>query len=615
MIYRLYLILITALLFTPVLRAQNDVYNRFRLGQSYEQSGDFQRARVIYEELLRQQSANYQFLEALNRTLIQLKDYNASVALLEGRIKTDSKDINLYGLLGGTYYVMGDESKAYDVWDKALEVIPPTPVIYRMVANYAIEKRAFDKAADILEKGEKLSPENLGYTIELASLYSMIMKFDKAADKYCSVIARDPSQLALVEARISPFLTRPEAFEKILKTAEKWADKNSVMNLNLLVGWLHMEQGNYSEAYEVYRELDKKYNNKGAELFNFAEKALHAGFYTEASNAFNQIIEQYPSSAFTPNARIGYARTLEASLNNKNNTGEDEWTSFSTPDPGEYQKAISAYRRLADEYKNTEISAEALFRIGVISMRLADYNTASEALSQAVNSNSFSSFTVPSLMKLAETAILQGDLDKAGQYYQKAEMSPRTTESDKNLAGYMTARMEFWNGNFSAASDRLSAIVSNLGDDISNDAIELSLLINTTRHDSANLALFAKADLLGAQKKYKEAAEIYSRLSGNENLLSIKDIAALRLAEANRYMGNIPVAIELLKSISEAGEKNIYADKALYLLAGLYEYGVKDEKKAIESYENLLAKFPNSLYLDNAREKISKLKNKSSDNL
>ncbi|MEJ2194707.1 MAG: hypothetical protein P8X73_07595 [Ignavibacteriaceae bacterium] len=62
----------------------------------------------------------------------------------------------------------------------------------------------------------------------------------------------------------------------------------------------------------------------------------------------------------------------------------------------------------------------------------------------------------------------------------------------------------------------------------------------------------------------------------------------------------------------EEGEKNIYADKALYLLGKIYQYGISDDTKAIESYEKLLAKFPASIYLDEARGEIIKLREKVS---
>ena len=70
--------------------------------------------------------------------------------------------------------------------------------------------------------------------------------------------------------------------------------------------------------------------------------------------------------------------------------------------------------------------------------------------------------------------------------------------------------------------------------------------------------------------------------------------------------------IGLFEKIVEEGGKNIYADKALYLLGKVYEFGIRDNAKAIEMYEKLLAKFPSSIYLDDARNGINNLKDKIS---
>jgi outer membrane protein assembly factor BamD (BamD/ComL family) len=77
-------------------------------------------------------------------------------------------------------------------------------------------------------------------------------------------------------------------------------------------------------------------------------------------------------------------------------------------------------------------------------------------------------------------------------------------------------------------------------------------------------------------------------------------------------LNNYTRSIELLEKVVEEGEKNIYADKALYLLAEIYQYSIGDNAKAIEMYEMLLAKFPSSIYIDRARNEIIKLREKIS---
>ncbi|MGE5429506.1 MAG: tetratricopeptide repeat protein [Syntrophomonadaceae bacterium] len=598
----------------------NDLYNRLRLGQSYEQAGDLQKAKAIYEDLLKQQPDNFQFFDALMKVYTQLKNYDEAIAIAEKRLQMNPQDINLYGLLGSTYYLKGDEKKGNEVWDEALKVLPDKPMAYRVLANYAVERRAFEKAAEILHKGKEISPDAYTFSFDLANLYSIMMKYKDAAEEYCFILSKEPDQMSLVQARMAAYINKPDALSLTLETVEKWTNEQKEnINFDLLLGWLYMESNDYEKAYSVYLKIDKIHGNSGAEIFSFAQRALQEGHFEEASKAYRKIFETYPKSPFTPNAKIGYAKTLEASLDKKYNTEDMNWKPFSsvnTSNSPEYSEAIKAYKDLLNDYEGMEVTNEANFRIGVIEMdRLNDLQAAENSFRKVVDYSVMSNFAPEAFTRLADVEIMKGNLQLAGDYYEKVGENPRVSSTDKNFAEYMRGRIEFWNGNFQLASQILGTVESNLEDNHTNDAIELSLLINTSKSDSISLLNFAKADILTFKKQFKEAAQYYQDLSKNENLLTLHDLSAFRYAEMILAQDNLPSAIEMLKSISEQAEKNIYADHAVYLLGQIYQYGIKDNAKATESYENLLAKFPNSLYLDDARENISKLKNKSSDNL
>jgi len=96
-----------------------DMNNRFMLAQSFEQAGEFQKAMEILEELIKRQPDNYQFFDALNRMYINLKKYDKSAVLIEQRLNKNPHDLNLWGMLGSTYHVMGNEPKAFEIWDEA----------------------------------------------------------------------------------------------------------------------------------------------------------------------------------------------------------------------------------------------------------------------------------------------------------------------------------------------------------------------------------------------------------------------------------------------------------------------------------------------------------------
>ena len=73
---------------------------------------------------------------------------------------------------------------------------------------------------------------------------------------------------------------------------------------------------------------------------------------------------------------------------------------------------------------------------------------------------------------------------------------------------------------------------------------------------------------------------------------------------------NYTEAASVLEGVSAEGEKNIYADKAVYLLGKIHQYGMKNFIKAEEYYQKLLADYPKSIYADDSRTQILLLQNK-----
>ncbi len=592
---------------------QTDLLNRFRLAQTYEQSGETEKALTIYQDLYAKQPDNYQFFDALNRAYVQVKNYQGSISLIETRIAKYPYDISMKGMLGATYYISGNDAKAFDIWDKALEEQKTSESSYRIMANYAIEFRAYEKAIDYLQAGKKISANPKLFSYDLGALYSIKMMYPEAAREYCELLRNSPEDLPVVQNNIGSFINKPQAFDPVVKVIREFSKETENVSYKYLLADLYAQEEKFEDSYEIYRDIDLTHTKNGSELFNFAERAFRSGAYAQSAKAYNDILKYFTGSPFAPNAKIGYARTLEESLNLKYKR-EDNWKTFSAPRPvadkGDYDKVISAYEELIRAYGRTEISCEAYYRIGLIKLnRFNDIPGAKESFKQAVNEVPISRFTTSVYNEIGKTEILMGQLDSAKASYELMERSYRGDAAAKNLSIYMRAKIDFWQGDFPGASSYLSGILKSLEDDIANDAIQLSMIINMSRGDSLNLCKFAQGEYEAEKRDYAGAEDIYKSLAGNERLFLIKDIAKVRIAEMEIALNNYPAALEQLNKIADEENKNIYSDKALFLSGKIYQFGLADNSKAVEVYEKLLAKFPNSLYLDNARDYINSIKN------
>ncbi len=586
----------------------NDFNNRYMLAQSYQQAGELEKAKSIYESLYASQPNNYRLFQDLNNIYLDLKDYNSSIQLIELRIKSDP-NIDLYGLLGSSYYLMGNDNKAFEVWDNGLKAFPASETNYRVIANYAIERRAFDKAIVYLKKGQEISKNPEVYSFELANLYAVTMQYKNAADEYCMILSKNSNQLNIVESRVLSYTNKPDALSQTIKAFEECGNSDDV-SFNYLLARLYVENKSYDKALNMYEEIDDKQGDQGAELFHFAQTLLSEKEYDLSAKVYNEVIDKYPDSPLIPSAKLGYAKTLEQSIVDETDT--TSWRPFKQTDLQNadlFDKVINAYQQIPKVYPNTEVAEEAYLQIGNIKYHDQDkLDEAEEYYDRIVTQSSMSKFAPAAYSELGNLYLCKGDLKKAAYNFSQVSKCPKATDDNKNEAEYNLAQVYFFQDNFKQAGETLNNLLQNLKANSANDAIELSMIINTSKGDSSSLADFADAEFLTAQKKYEQAAEKYKLIAENQRAFTLNNIAELREAEMELALNNYGKSIEMLENISKEGESNIYADKALYLLAKIYQFGLKNDAKAIESYQNLLEKYPNSLYLDDARDQIIKLK-------
>ena len=610
-----YLFIIIVLFFTVLLKAQDSNTDiRLRLAQTYEQAGQFEKAEVIYHELIETQPLNNVFFESLNKNLISQKNYNESIELLTKKINLTPNDYNLYGLLGSTYFIMDQSEKAFESWEKGIAINPSSYINYRVIANYAIENRAYDKAIDILKRGKKVSGDPMMFSMDLANIYAANMKFSYAAKEFCSLIEIHPEQIQSAKARISSYLSRPGAVEQTISAIKEFTESKSQIETFDLLTFVYQSSGNYKDAFEEVIETDKKFKVNGTYVYLFAQEAYRNKQFKWASESYNYIVKNYSSSPFYQISKIGYAKTWEASLDQKFLEQNNSWKPFVKHVPlftDEYKKIINAYEEFITTTPDNAVNIEALFRIAEIYRnRIFDYQKADSLYKKFSQISPNTNYGVQSNIALGEIAIQRDSLDIAGIYFQKVLSLQNIAPNDLSKANFYLAKIEFWKGNFSKSVDLLREVSLNLSSDFSNDAIELSSIITTTKKDSANLTLYAHADLLAIQNKYKQAAIEFKTLSDRSNLFILNDFAKINFSEMLLAENDLISAMNNLEEIIKSENVSLFIEKATFLLAQCYQYGIKDLQKAAQIYQKLLEIFPNSLYFDHAREALQSLSSK-----
>lgn len=608
--------LLIYLVFAVTLFAQTEPYldNKYQLAQLFEQENQLEKAELIYKELYTVQPWNYSYLDGLNRVLVRQKKYEASINLLEKRIKDNFADVSIYGLLGTTYYMMDNINKAYEVWDNGIKTNSNSYIVYRIIANYALENRLFEKAIELLNRGKQFAEDPSIFSLDLANIYSVNMRFEEAAIEYCNLLFVNPDQVGTIKSRLQNYFNRPGASESTIKVVKEFTERKKLPALYDLLSFCYMLSGNFQEAFNSTIEYDKISGGTGNYIFTFAQEALRNKLFDLASKSFKYFSDNFPQSPLIPIAKIGYSKTLEEGLDNKVYNSSDSWKPITKVlYEKEYLDVINSYEQIASSFAdNQALVVETKFRIAEIYFnRLKNYSKADSIYNIVISKSPFSNFSSLSYLSKAKIAMVNNRLDDAIEFLNVCHQSEITNPQIITEAKFHLGLIHFWRGDFSSAQNVFKEFLNNLNSDYANDALEYSSLISASKKDSTNLAKFANAEKLLFQNKLKEAAIEFKTLADNSNLFILNEFAKYNLAKIFLIEDNFSLAIKTLEELVEDKKTSILADKSTFLLGLTYEHGIGDLYKASGIYQKLLENFPNSLYLDKVREYLNAISNKS----
>jgi tetratricopeptide (TPR) repeat protein len=591
---------------------------KFRLAQSYEQSGDFESASKLYEELLAKDPANFLVIDALHRDYIQLKKYDAAIALVTAVIQRSPNDILWLSRLGTLYNYKADDAKATAAWNRAIQVDPTHESTYRGVASAMMEARLFDRAIDIYLRGRTACKNPALFQNDIAYLYTITLNYSAATKEYVDLVRQNPAQLSYTQSRIAAYIVRPDGLKAATGVVEE-AGKSEPSNQQIqqLLAWLYMEAKQYDRAYEVYKLLDATTNAGGHEIFNFAERAFRERGFVSAGNAYRDIMKKFPKFDLMAQVKFGNARTLEelAAAADTSNLAIEVYATRVTPrsgvqSPALYTGAIAAYQSVVAEFPKTDFASRSFYQIAVLKQeRFGDPDGALSTLDALEKNAPTPTLLYDARMRKADIMLMKGNLEgAAGVYGTLANQQPIVGEQ-RERAAMRLAEISYYRGKFDDALGQLEKLTRNAGADITNDALRLQVFIkdHTEEGDSA-LPSFARGELLIFQQHLTDALALFESMSKTYPGSGLLDEAIINCGAIEIALRRYTDAVGSFGRLGTELPESVLLDAALMNTGAVYESGLRDKQKAIAAYEKLLERFPNSLYTNEARKRIRELR-------
>lgn len=590
----------------PALRAQNSTDEQ--LAAQYFQNKEYDKALVYYEKLFGKKNAP-QYYSYYLTCLLETKDFKQAEKVVKKMIKQEPGSLNYHVDLGYVYERSGDEKKANDQYEKTIGLLKEDIDQVFVLGKSFQSIKQYDYAIQTYERGRKVMKGSYPFNFEIAQIHALKGDYNSTISEILDVLVVNETYKQSVEDALTPFFEEGLNTKKteiirteLIKRVQKYPDK--IVFSEMLI-WLLVQQHDYESALIQAKALDKRNKERGDRIMDLAATFFSNEAYDAAIKAYQYIIQKGKDN-------VNYLSARQELLNvmYKKVVGKNDFT-------------VLELTELEQNYKSALLSPpEGLGKgPGTISLMrnlahlLAFYlNKTDEAimlLQEAIDLPNAKELPVAECkLELADIMLMTGQVWDASLMYMQVEKSFKNDPLGQE-AKFRNARLSYFIGDFKWAQSQLEVLRAATTKLIANDAMDLSLLISDNSTIDTNLvplSMFARADLHFFRNNFSGASQTLDSINTLFPNHSLADDILFKRYQISMRQGKFEEAAAFLARILKDYSFDILADDACFRLGELYEGKLNDKQKAMDYYQEVMVKFPGSLFTVEARKRFRKLR-------
>lgn len=574
------------------------------LAEYYFTEGQFEQAKLYYEKIYKTNKTNRVYNNYLN-TLIALGEFEEAEKMAKKNVKDNSKDGVSYVKLGDLYKRFEKIPEAKEQFELAIKKVEPTRSnIIRLSSEFS-QINEYEYALKTYQKGKIEGKDGYNYAYEIANMQGNLGDLDGMTESFLDLIEGEPNYIQTVQNSLNRALnlSENEANMDMLKTKLlRRSQKNpeAIIYTEMLT-WLFMQKKDFASAYVQASALDKRLGENGGRIMNLAQLASNNKDFETAKKAYQYLMDKGPSNDYYIAAKIDKLQVMKQELEVK-----------PSPDPLAYQHLETEYINAINEVGKKAESAVMMKELAhIMAFNLGKTSEAVDLLNEAIALPGMYSRTLAICkLELADVLLFKGDIWDASLLYSQVELDFKEDVLGHE-AKFRNAKISYYTGDFEWAQGQLDVLKASTSKLISNDAIDLSLLITDNFNmdtTTVPMEMFARADLLAFQNQYSAAGITLDSILTNYPAHSLMDEIKMLKAQMFYKQGQYEKARELYESIIDLHFNDITADDALFKLADMNQYIFNNPTKAMELYEKLITEYPGSLYVIDARKRFRELR-------
>ncbi|MBP6425622.1 MAG: tetratricopeptide repeat protein [Flavobacterium sp.] len=587
------LLLYISLFFSLIGFSQNE-----QLAQYYYDKGDFEKAKISYEELLQSLPQNYQYFIRTIDCYQQLKQFDVAEKAIQTRLDK-YKQSSLLVELGYNFKIQQQDEKAQKYFEQALAKIKSNPNEVYGIANSFEKKVLLDYALQAYKTAVQLQP-NFNFNYQMGLLYGQLGNTDMMISTFLDEAFVHQESTILIQNQFSRFITDEgdAGFSANLRKALiTRTQKNQDVYWNQFLSWYYTQQKEFGKAFVQEKAIYKRNPESLNAIINLAQLAIDEKDDSTATTILEFVLEN----------------TTEIELLVQANTYLMQVKIDTTPekDCPNLETELSA---LISKYGISPFTLSLqLMQAHFLTFNLKKPEAGKTIVRAALELQLDEYETAKAKMELADILLYEAKFNQALLYYSQIENDLKN-DAVAHEASLKAAKTSYFKTDLEWALKQFKELKSASTQLIANDALEYFLLINdNTVADSTQVALkaFAKVDYLEYQNRNQEAIQAFQAILKQFKGQEIEAVTNLRLGQLYEKIGEFSLALAQYQSIIEQHSDGIYVDEALYFSAELYKNQLQLPDKAKSLYEKIIFNHQDSIYFVEARRKFRELRGDS----
>lgn len=571
------------------------------LGREYLKTGDYEKAKTVFQKLARDKDRLPEVYQPYLQTLVQTKDWSEADRFTKRLLRSDEANPLYRAAVGRVLAQQGKAEESEKFFQEAVERAKRTPEQTGQLAMDFYEAGQHDWAVNTYLASRQQLRDDRAHALSLARLYRLLGKSEAMIEEYLRYGMAEGNR-EQAQGRMQDELKDEKdliLLEKMLYRKVQEAPGEPYYNEMLV--WHLIQQKEFGKAFMQARAMDKRLRLEGQRVVEIGFMAMQNRDFSAAGRVFEYLVKEYPRSANYP----VYRRLLI-------NAKEEVVKTTYPVNQHDIRVLIGEYQKMFDELGKNQKTLEALRNTAQLyAFYLNEKDTARIVLEQAVKlATGDQEFVDRCKLDLGDVYLLKSEPWEATLLYSQVEKS----EKDSPLgydAKLRNAKLAYFKGDFELAKETLDILKQATTREIANDAIDLSLLIqDNTGLDSneAPLRAYASTELLLFQNRTTEALarldSLFKKYGKDPLADEILYLRANTLLKENRAQE----AIEDLEKITKTYAEDILGDDALFLTAKTYQEKLADKEKAMLLFQEILKKYPGSIYGAEARKRFRMLR-------